>query len=501
MWQMYLNFIRGVSVNNWGKAGIILTTSSFLTFLVLEVARLAEILTNQYMGLVTYMALPLLFVLGLIFIPVGWIKYRNSTGKTTRILLRQQFPDEEIQGRLTGSRLFLFILGLTAVNVIFMVGASMRTLHFMDQPQFCGNACHEVMNPEWTTYQDSPHARVPCVECHVGEGIDALIDSKLNGLYQIISATFHLYEQPIPTPVHQLRPAQETCEHCHWPAKFYGNTLLPKVSYQLDSTSTPEYTTLNMKIDGSLRTDASGIHWHIADENEVRYESVADERRNMIWVEVRQPDGTYKRFTNSRLSDRQHQAESEEAARIMDCVDCHNRATHIYEQPERAIDERIRLGGIPRDLPYIKREALAAIAINYNTLPAAMEGIANHIYGFYRRNYPDIFAGRISAMDTVIAALQNIWRRNIHPEMNITWGTYPSHIGHPNEQVGCFRCHNTFLTTSDGETINNDCTLCHSILANESTAPFEYLQPATEEVPEYGLRQYLREEFLNFFVE
>ena len=501
MWRIYQNFIRGVSVNTWGKAGIILTTSTFITFLVLEVARLAEILTNQYMGLITYMVLPLLFVIGLVLIPVAWNLYRKTTGKTTRELLRQQFPDEEIQGRLTGSRLFLIVLGLTLVNVLFMVGVSMRTLHFMDQPRFCGNACHQVMNPEWTTYQVSPHARVKCVECHVGEGIDALIDSKLNGLYQIISATFHLYEQPIPTPVHQLRPAQETCEHCHWPAKFYGNKLLPNVSYALDSLSTPRYTTLNLKIDSGLRTGSPGIHWHIADENQVRYASVGDDRRRIIWVEVRQPDGMYIRYENTRLSQSKVQTGPDEEARIMDCVDCHNRATHIYEQPERAVDERIRLGAIPRSLPFVKREALSALTNNYNSVSAAMQGITNHMQGFYRRNFPRSFTGSMSEIDTTITVLHSIWRRNIHPEMDITWGTYPSHIGHPNEETGCFRCHNKFLQTAAGQTINDDCTLCHSLLANQSAEPFEYLQLPDEEQPEFGLRQYLREEFLDFFVE
>lgn len=501
MWQMYQHFLRGVSVNSWGKSGIILTTSAFITFLLLEVARFAGILTNQYMGLVTYLALPLLFIFGLVLIPVGWAKYRDTTGKTTRELLRQQFPEEQVQGRLTGSKLFTIILGLTLVNVLFLMGASMRTLHFMDQPRFCGKACHEVMNPEWTTYQMSPHARVHCVECHVGEGLDALIDSKLNGLYQIVSATLHLYEQPIPTPVHQLRPAQETCEHCHWPAKFYGNKLISNISYALDSLSTPRYTTLNLKIDTGIAPEASGIHWHIAEVNQVRYASVDDQRQRMIWVERRRSDGSYIRYENIRLSDEQLHEVPREESRIMDCVDCHNRATHIYEQPEQAVNERIRLGQIPRSLPFVKQEALASLTHGYNTVPAAMEGIAKHIYGYYRRNFPEIFAARTGEMDTTIAVLQNIWRRNIHPEMNITWGTYPSHIGHPNETTGCFRCHNKFLHSVAGETVNDGCTLCHSILANESPAPFEYLLPADEKQPETDLHQYLQEEFLHDFLK
>ena len=72
MFEKYLNFIRGISVNWFGKLGVILTTSSFVTFLILEIARLLGIFTNQYMGLITYLLFPMLFVIGLILIPIGW---------------------------------------------------------------------------------------------------------------------------------------------------------------------------------------------------------------------------------------------------------------------------------------------------------------------------------------------------------------------------------------------------------------------------------------------
>ena len=503
MWEKYLNFIRGVSVNNWGKAGVILTTSAFFTFILLELFRIGGILTNQYVGLVTYLLFPLLFIIGLIFIPIGWKQYKEQTGKSTQELLQRQFPDEELESGLTGSRLFLFILVFTGINVLFLAGISMRTLSFMDKSEFCGNACHSVMNPEWTTYQESPHARVPCVECHVGEGVGALIDSKLNGLYQMVSATFNLYEQPIPTPVHQLRPAQETCEHCHWPEKFYGSNLESYVTYKMDSLSTPQYTTLNLKVDGGPARGYGGIHWHIAEENQVRYTSVDDERRTMIWVEVLQPDGSYKRYENSNLNMEHYEEATVENSRIMDCVDCHNRATHIYENPADAIDERMRKGLLPKSLPYIKREAYGAITNNYNTVEAAMQGIENSMYGFYRRAYPDQFGGMIAEIDSAVKVLQDIWSRNVHPEMNITWGVYPSHRGHPNEQIGCYRCHNKFLIANNdlNDTISDDCTLCHSILADDSGEPFEYLRPVEDKQPLRDMIQYLQEEFMDYYIE
>ena len=501
MWNKYLNFIRGVGVNWYGKIGIILTTSSFITFLVLEVTRLSGVFTNQYIGLITYLLLPTLFVAGLVLIPTGWYKYKDTRDKSTWELLNERFPDEDVEARKTGSKLFLTIALLTGANVLFLGLASMQTLHFMDQPVFCGTACHSVMNPEWTTYQDSPHARVKCVECHVGEGIDALIDSKLNGAWQMVSATFNLYEKPIPTPVHQLRPARETCEKCHWPEKFYGSRLQTDVTYKPDSASTPQYTTLNLKIDGGQTALYAGIHWHIAEKNTVKYTSVDDKREIMIEVLAEQPDGSFAEYRNTKLTVDDYSTEDTGHFREMDCVDCHNRATHIYEQPEQAVDSRIRVGKIPRQLPFIKREALAALTNNYNTAEAAMTGIANHLRGFYRRYLPAVLRSKPAEIDSAIAVLQETWKRNIHPEMNITWGSYHSHIGHESNDAGCFRCHNSHMQTETGETINNDCTLCHSVLANESPEPFQYLNTITDKEPEAALKRYLQREFLDYFVK
>ena len=186
MFSRYKNFIRGVSVNKIGLAGVVLTTSSFVTFVFLELIRILGFITNAYVGLVNYMVFPAIFIVGLILIPIGWRRRKKQTGKSTQELLQEQFEKEETEGKFLGSRIFRTIAIFTIINIAFLGVLSSRMLHFMDEPHFCGTACHTVMNPEWVTYQASPHARVKCVECHVGEGVDALVDAKLNGLWQII---------------------------------------------------------------------------------------------------------------------------------------------------------------------------------------------------------------------------------------------------------------------------------------------------------------------------
>ena len=497
MFPRFQRFIRGAAVNWIGKAGIGLTTSSFISIVLLEIARLTGALTNAYIGLISYLLLPALFVIGLLLIPLGWRKYQKASGRSTRELLRERFDPTDVQASRLGARIFRIVAGLTLVNFLFMGTVSMQMLKFMDEPHFCGTACHKVMSPEWTTYQDSPHARVKCVECHVGEGAAALLDAKLNGVWQIISASLKLYHQPIPTPVVKLRPARETCEKCHWPSKFYGSRLKTIFSYAKDEHSTQRYTTLNLKVDAGSAERRAGIHWHIAPENEVRYASVADKREEMIFVEARQADGTFKRYTNPNLTPQIH---DELPVRTMDCVDCHNRATHVYENPEKAVATRLRLGMFDRSLPYVYREGIVAITRNYNDLDAARKGIANHLRGFYERNYSDIAQQRSAAIDSAVAVLQRVYARNIHHGMKIIWGSYPNHIGH-REGGGCFRCHNAKLVDAAGKHIAFDCANCHSILAYDSDEPFKFLQPAHTEDRDFRMHKYLQNEFLNSYVE
>jgi len=489
--RRYTRFLAGVSVNWIGKLGIVLTTSSFASLLLLEGLRLVGAVRSAYGGLITYLFLPSVFVAGLVLLPIAWRKYRRQTGKPTQELLGSRFTEEEVAPQFFGSRLLRTVAALTLLNIAFLVGASARALHFMDGASFCGTACHKVMGPEWATYQESSHAHVKCVSCHVGEGVGALLDSKLNGAWQMVSATFDLYHRPIPTPVHQLRPARETCEKCHWPEKFHGSSLQTRVRYAQDEDTTPRYTTLNMKVDLGPSAGASGIHWHVSRENEVRYASVDGQRNEMIWVEARRPDGTYSRYRNTSLHGG---APTGSSVRAMDCVDCHNRATHIFERPERAMDRRIRSGRLDRTLPYLKREGLRAITTRYPSLTSAMSGIETHLQRFYQAQYPRTAWTRASDIERAVSALQAAYRRNVHPRMAVTWGSYPNHLHHDTGR-GCFRCHNAEMQDSEGRSVSQDCTLCHSILAYEAPTPFEYLGAPREHDPERGMHEYLGDEF------
>lgn len=483
-------FIRGIATNWTGTLGVTFVTSAFLLFVAFELLRIAGILTNSYVGLISYLALPALFLLGLILIPFGWWQFRRATGRTTEELLSRRFPDDMTRAKRLGSSLVGMIALLTVVNLMFVGLGGARVLHFMDEPEFCGTACHQVMEPEWVAYQNSPHAHVKCVECHVGEGAEALVDAKLNGLWQVLSATFDLYERPIPTPVHQLRPARETCEKCHWPDKFYGTRIKSFDGFATDEASTPRHTTLALKVGSGTGEDTGTIHWHIAAANEVRYEAADPQRTRMAWVEVRRGD-TFHRYVNRKVA-----APDADAAEVrsMDCVDCHNRATHIYEDPEEAVDRALAAGRISRDLPFAKRVALDALLGGWPDKDAARTAIDREIRGFYRRSSHRP-RGLGYEIDAMVAEVQDIYDRNVFPTMNVGWNTYVSHLGHEGEG-GCFRCHNPDLVDDGGEAIPYDCTLCHSILAQDSAQPFQFLLPLERGDPDLMLHKYLRDEFL-----
>ncbi len=485
-------FIRGISTNWTGTVGVALTTSAFLLFLCFELLRIVGILTNAYVGLISYMALPAVFMLGLVLVPLGWWQYRRATGRSTSELLTRRFPDDMTRPKRIGSSLLATFVLLTVINILFLGVGGARMLHFMDSPKFCGTACHQVMEPEWVAYQNSPHARVKCVECHVGEGPEALINAKLNGLWQVVSATFNLYERPIPTPVHQLRPARETCENCHWPEKFYGDRIKTYTRFASDEHSTARHTTLSLKIGSGTGEEAGTIHWHIAATNSVRYQARDEQRLVMDWAEVRKGD-IYHRYRNRNPAIGPVSTYGE--VRTMDCVDCHNRATHIYDDPAEAVDRALALNRVDTALPYARKVALKALTGHYgNTKQAGLQGIAAGVRGHYLRG-GGAAAGMPRQVDQMVKALQDIYARNIFPFMNVGWNSYPTHLGH-RAGAGCFRCHNRDMVDDQGQTIPYDCTLCHSILAMDSPMKFEFLLPVGKNDPDRKMHQYLRREYL-----
>ena len=433
---------------------------------LLVVGTLVEPASNPYFGIFIYAVLPLFLGLGLLLIPIGMWRERRRRRRPGASGPR--WPAIDLNRPAHRNALLIFVLG----TVLFLVVGSAGTYgayHYSESVEFCGTTCHAVMEPEYTTYQSSPHARVACAECHVGSGASFYVKSKLSGAYQVYAAAFDKYPRPIPTPIESLRPAQDTCEHCHWPQNIYGAQQKQFNHYMYDDGNTHWPINLLIKTGGGdpQSGQTAGIHWHMNIGVKVEYVARDSERQVIPWVRV--TDKRTGRVTVYQTSDNPL-TEAELAAaqpRVMDCMDCHNRPSHIFRSPDESIDDALLVGEVPADLPGVKGALVEAMAAEYATKDEALREIANRVTAHYRKNQPQVAAQRSGDLDRAIGAAQNAYARTIFPAMKAQWSAYPTNIGHFNS-VGCMRCHDGGMQSAEGVALTNDCRACHTILAQGS---------------------------------
>ena len=374
-----------------------------------------------------------------------------------------QTPLEESTRRRHRDKLLFLMFG-GAIAIVLLVVASYQLVEFTDSPAFCGRLCHQVMYPEYTAYQVSPHSRVSCSECHVGSGADYLVRSKISGMPMVFNTLLQSYHRPIQTPVDNLRPARETCENCHRPDKFSGDLVRTHVSYQPDEINTEKVDTRVLRVGGGASDAARDIHWHIAAD--VWYLPLDKARNEIAWVGVDTGDGALTEYVDAAKSAGVTPELLEKEKRLMDCIDCHNRATHVFKSPEQLIDQGLAEGRIDKALPYIKREASKALDPANPSLDEAMAKI-EAIGEFYRVSYPRVYEERRDSINIAIDELKEVARLTTFPDMNVSWQSYPSNLGHL-QSPGCFRCHGKLVATGRekvGQKIDAGCDSCHYILA------------------------------------
>jgi NapC/NirT cytochrome c family protein len=446
--------------NTISIAGMVLVTISATLFLVVFLADLFGLHTNPYIGIVFFLILPGIFLFGLLLVPLGaWIENRRR--RRGHVTSMAHWPRLDMNDPVQRRGVFIFLV-LTLANVVIVSLAAYRGIEYMDSVQFCGQTCHTVMKPEFTAYQDGPHSRVACVQCHIGPGASWFARSKVSGTRQVLAVSFHTYSRPIPSPVQNLRPARDTCEQCHWPEKFHGDKIRKVFEYAEDEKNTESVTTLQVHVGGGSERlgIAQGIHWHMNVANDVEYIATDDKRQVIPWVRVKDRFGNVREYTAEG-------AKPEDLAkgerRRMDCMDCHNRPSHpMAPTPERAVNELMARGDIPKTLPFVRREAVKVLKASYPSADAAEQGISRGLREFYRSQNQDVYMSRRQDVEKAVQVTTNIYKRNVFPEMNVSFGTYPNNIGHM-DFPGCFRCHDDTHKTKDGKKIGQDCDSCHGI--------------------------------------
>jgi nitrate/TMAO reductase-like tetraheme cytochrome c subunit len=455
-------------------AGGAITTASGITMIsywVMEIV-FRQVSDNPYLGIIFFLIVPALFIVGLALIPVGIYLRRRDLQRAGQI--PTEFPKIDFSDPVFRHGVDI-VLVATIVNFLVVATASYRGASYMDSPQFCGKSCH-VMTPEYTAYQISPHSHVACVECHIGSGAEAYFSAKVNGTRQLIEVTLHPlapmapklipnYPEPIPSPVTSLRPARYTCEACHTPTRFVGDKLLVKSEFADDEKNTESQTVLILHLGGedslSHRTGIHGVHL-----GHIEYIATDETRTTIPWVQRDNPDGTQSTYVSSALNGAQPKGER----RVMDCIDCHNRAAHTFVTPEDAINRAMADGAISPDLPWVHKEGLQLLKATYNSQEEAGAQIPRQLEEFYRENNPGVLTSSGPQVKAAAQELVTLYDQNVFPFMKVTWGTHPNHIGHQS-YPGCFRCHDGDHVTKDGKSITQDCSACHNLLAVEEAKP------------------------------
>ena len=444
-------------------AAVAVVNFGLILFLTLLEALARE--QKPYMGIITFIILPGFLIIGLILIAAGIIREhrRERHGKKRH----EKFPIIDLNNPSHRSAVTFFSVG-TILLLLFSAFGSFKAYEYTDSVQFCGTVCHSVMNPEYTAYQYSPHARVDCVKCHIGPGATWYVRSKLSGAYQVYATIFNLYPRPIPTPISNLRPARETCEQCHWPNVFYNQKKIVNTYYLSDKDNSKMVITLLLKIGGGNEATGvtSGIHWHMNISNQITYIATDSSRQVIPWVKAKSlltGKETIFKSTETKLTDEQLTKGEE---RVMDCIDCHNRPSHIYHPPSQSVNEDMAGGLIDPELPYIKSVSIDALEGSYSNKPVALDSIKFVVEDFYKTRYPHIDSIKNKDIEKSIVQLQGIYQRNYFPEMDVSWKKYPNNIGHLYSE-GCFRCHDGKHVSEDGRVITKDCNSCHTILAEQ----------------------------------
>lgn len=438
--------------------------------------------SNPYLGIITFIVLPSILIMGLLLIAYGIFRERRRIRKG--IERSGKFIVIDLNDIKQRRVVATFTIG-TLLLLLFSAFGSYKAFEYSESDEFCGTICHEVMEPEYTAYLSSPHSRVGCVGCHIGSGADWFVKSKISGAYQVYSVLFDKYSRPIPTPVKELRPAKGTCEQCHSPSHFFSEIKYKSDYFLYDEANTRSSISMLLRIGGgnSELGRAEGIHWHMNVANQIEYLHLDEQRNEIPWVRQTTKDGKEIIYRSTEIEFDEKKVPKENF-RIMDCIDCHNRPSHIYNPADKSVNLSMSLERIDKSLPYIKSVAVDVLETPYSSKEIGLDSIDIFISDFYRFNYPEIYKTKSQEIESSIKEVQKIYNRNYFPRMNVSWRGFPNHISHLYD-TGCFRCHDNKHVSEDGKVIRKDCNICHTIISqvspdgkeNVSLTGIEFIHP------------------------
>ncbi len=443
-----------------GIIGVSLTTISVTLIIIGLICHLTGLISDHYFFIFTFLFLPLMMLFGLALIPLACYFRRKKWFKDSLININHLQINLADKQHRKGIVLFLIlsVINLTIITLVLYEG-----YRFTDSSYFCGVVCHEVMDPEYSAHQRSPHAKVPCVSCHIGTGSNWYVQANLSGIRQVKAIISGDFNRPITAPVEHLRPARETCESCHWPDKFHGKKIKEFVRFTNDNQTNPQIQEVALHIGGRnpVTDEFEGIHWHVSRNITVEYQALNKKRTRIGKVRVTKSGGTTEEYSTSNETPDEGVTPE---WRTMDCIDCHNRPTHIYDQLEQIINFGLFSKKITPGITGIREDSITLLKTEFTSRNEATERIIPNLLELITKRHGKDFVDEnkkeIVRSGTFLleAYLNNVW-----PKMKVSWGTYRQHLGHlyADEGYGCFRCHDEEHKTKSGKLIKQDCDMCH----------------------------------------
>jgi len=445
--------------------GVSIATLSFIVIGFLAINEWLAKDPSPYVGVLAFIIVPGILMGGVAIAVFGILRETRliRIGKHAE----RSFPSVDLSNprHQTG----IVVVAVLGGFLVLATGVgSFQAYHAMETDKFCGTSCHTPMEPEYTAYQNGPHARVGCVKCHIGSGAGWFVRSKLSGSYQLYSVAFNKFPRPIATPIHNLRPAQQTCEQCHWPAQFFSQKLMRQTYFSSVGDKNVKSTVdLLIKVGGGNKEagPTSGIHWHMNIRNTLTYISTDERRQTIPWIRSEVPGGEVRIFKSTEMPFTAADSAKGENRR-MDCVDCHNRPAHQYRQPNRMVNHLMALGWIDPELPGAKDLAVTVLEEKYSTAQVAKDSIRTAIEEHYTRSFPALAKSKKASIERMVTEVQSLFAKNYFPSMRADWKNFPDNIGHM-YFLGCFRCHDGKHVDQTGKVLTNDCNTCHTIVGQQ----------------------------------
>lgn len=459
--------------------GTVLSLLAFFSILILIIVEFVSAQTNSYTGIITFVVMPSILLFGIVLILFGAFRENRRLLKV-EVSPEDRLPVVNLNNPKHQAALIVVTLGIV-ILVTATVYGSFKAYEYTDSDEFCGTVCHTVMEPEYTAYKNSAHSRVGCVECHIGSGAEWFVKSKLSGSYQVYSVLFNKYSRPIETPVHDLRPSPQTCEQCHSPEHFYSEKNISFDFFTTDSANSEYKVSLLLKTGGGSVElgNNQGIHWSMYLSNEIDYYPLDYKRQVIPWVRVTNKQSRKETYYidksyNIEITDSLLKSS---AIRRLDCIDCHNRPSHVYNVPNKVVNAFMKFGKIDKSIPYIKSVAVQTLESGHISQEHSLKDINDAVLGYYRSHYPEVVTTKYNSLIKSIKSMNTIFKNNYFPNMKVSWRKYPNNIGHLYSK-GCFRCHDNKHVSPEGKVLGSDCNICHTIVSQQP--PGQEIQNGTD---------------------